>query len=117
MRINIRDAKREKHSDESIEYTPIFNNGEFSVSYVYLNPKEEVPLHRHKKTHHIYFVEKGNITLIVDGEETVLKEKSFVNISPGKAHKIVNNDNAEVQFITFEVPPDDNDIEMIEDKK
>jgi mannose-6-phosphate isomerase-like protein (cupin superfamily) len=111
--INIRDAKRERHEDESIDYIPIFNNGIFSVSYAYLQPSEEVPLHRHQKTHHVYFAEKGILTIIVDGAETVLEEKSFIDVPPGKAHKIVNNSEVEVQFITFEVPPDDNDIEML----
>ncbi|OGX07316.1 MAG: hypothetical protein A2Z88_01920 [Omnitrophica WOR_2 bacterium GWA2_47_8] len=115
--ININDAKRKRHSEEGIGYIPVFNNGIFSISHVFLGPKESVPLHKHQKTHHIYFAEKGDITLVIDGKQSILREKSYIEIQPGKAHKVTNNGIGEAQFITFEMPPDDEDIEMIEEQK
>jgi mannose-6-phosphate isomerase-like protein (cupin superfamily) len=59
-------------------------------------------------------VEKGTIKVIIDNKENIIEEKSFIEIPPEKTHKVINETDEEAQFIAYEVPPDDDDFELVE---
>ena len=53
----------------------------------------------------VYFVLEGELTLIVDGKETVLKKHDCCTIGPNESREIVNRGNEVCSILVAMAPP------------
>ena len=66
-------------------------------------------LHYHKNAQQFFFILKGNATFEVEGLVFSVKENEGFHIPAGRKHRIINNSNADLEFILSSQPSTNND--------
>lgn len=54
--------------------------------FLFVDDGQTCPYHRHELKHETFFVVKGRLRMVVDGEEQILKEGDTLVMPPGKRH-------------------------------
>ena len=77
-----------------------------NFSQGYFPPGEIAYEHSHKDMYEVFFVEKGNCTIKINGKPYKLEPGSCLTAEPGDAHEVRNNSNEELILTYFgiEVP-------------
>ena len=66
-------------------------------------------LHYHQHAQQFFFILKGVATFEIDGVAITVNENEGIHIQPMSKHKIMNNSNAEMEFILTSQPSTAND--------
>lgn len=85
------------------------NNELLQIEYVVEEPEDKpsIPLHIHLKCEERFETLQGNLGLVIDGDQQVLKVGESLNIPPGTPHTFWNAGGGELRFITDVRPPGD----------
>jgi len=62
----------------------------FGINQVVLQPGQRGRIHRHQHQEEVYLVLEGNLTLIVEGEESELGPCEVVRVAPNLRRQLVN---------------------------
>jgi uncharacterized cupin superfamily protein len=62
----------------------------FGLNQVVLQPGQRGRIHRHARQEEVYLVLEGTLTLLVEGEETVLERGELVRVAPDLRRQLVN---------------------------
>jgi mannose-6-phosphate isomerase-like protein (cupin superfamily) len=62
----------------------------FGINALTLAPKQRLRVHRHEKQEEVYLVLEGELTLIVEGEPSVLPKGSLVRVPPELRRQLTN---------------------------
>jgi mannose-6-phosphate isomerase-like protein (cupin superfamily) len=54
--------------------------------FLFVNDGQTCPYHRHDRKHETFFVMKGTVRMVVDGEEKTLGEGDILAMPPGQRH-------------------------------
>ena len=54
--------------------------------FLFVDDGQTCPYHRHRRKHETFFVLKGQVRMVVDGEEKVLKQGDTLVMPPGCSH-------------------------------
>ncbi len=54
--------------------------------FLFVADGQTCPYHKHRQKHETFFVVKGQVRMLVDGEERVLKEGDLLVMPPGQSH-------------------------------
>ena len=54
--------------------------------FLFVDDGQTCPYHRHDRKHETFFVMKGQVRMVVDGEEKILKEGDILVMPPGQRH-------------------------------
>jgi mannose-6-phosphate isomerase-like protein (cupin superfamily) len=54
--------------------------------FLFVNDGQTCPYHRHDRKHETFFVTKGAVRMVVDGEEKILGEGDILVMPPGQRH-------------------------------
>jgi mannose-6-phosphate isomerase-like protein (cupin superfamily) len=73
--------------------------------------------HRHRKARQFFYVLSGELTMNVDGEDTVLKPGQGMEIAPGRQHQARNRSVQPVQFLVMSTPPSQTDLVEVKPEK
>jgi uncharacterized cupin superfamily protein len=65
----------------------------FGMNVIVLQPRQRGRIHAHERQEEAYVVLEGELTLIVDGKETVLNKHDSCFIGPNESREIVNRTN------------------------
>ena len=62
----------------------------FGLNQIVLRPGQRGRIHRHARQEEVYLVLDGTLTLLVEGEETVLERGELVRVAPDLRRQLVN---------------------------
>src|SRR3954468_12092147 len=62
----------------------------FGVNQIILQPGQRGRIHRHARQEEVYLVLEGTLTLLIDGEESVLERGELVRVAPDLRRQLVN---------------------------
>jgi len=62
----------------------------FGMNQIVLQPGQRGRIHRHERQEEVYLVLEGELTLMVEGEPTLLGADSAVRVAPGVRRQLVN---------------------------
>ncbi len=62
----------------------------FGLNQITLQPGQRGRIHRHGGQDEVYFVVRGTLTLLVEGEEIELAENQLAHVPPGVRRQLVN---------------------------
>jgi quercetin dioxygenase-like cupin family protein len=92
-------------SEVLIKATGEDTGGAFFVAEVILEARfPGPPPHRHERLHETLYVLEGELTMVLDGEETVLGAGAFASIPPGTAHTFRNDGERPVRGLNVNAP-------------
>jgi len=79
------------------------------VQMVSMAPGDSISDHYHKTSYEVYCVLKGQCTLIVDGQEIILRPRTLITIEPGDIHQLHNHGHETFELLVFKTnsQPDD----------
>lgn len=66
-------------------------------------------LHYHQQANQFFFILKGSATFEIDQHITILSEHQGIEIKAGQQHRIINQGNADLEFILYSQPSTKND--------
>jgi quercetin dioxygenase-like cupin family protein len=92
-------------SEVVIKATGEETGGAFFVAEVVLEARfPGPPPHRHERLHETLYVLDGELTMVLDGEETVLRAGAFASIPPGTVHTFRNDGERPVRGLNVNAP-------------
>lgn len=98
-------------------YEVLADEPDYKVKRIRVYPGKRLSLQRHKRRSEHWYMVVGEGVVTLNGEDILLKEGQYVDISPGGIHRMANRTDKEVVFI--EVQRGDyfgeDDIERLED--
>jgi quercetin dioxygenase-like cupin family protein len=62
----------------------------FGLNQIVLQPGQRGRIHRHARQEEVYVVLEGTLTLLVEGDETVLERGELVRVAPDLRRQLVN---------------------------
>ena len=71
------------------------------VQMVTINPGDTISAHYHKTSHEVYCVMQGQCTLVVDGQEIILRPGMLLSIEPGDIHQLHNHGGETFELLVF----------------
>ncbi len=79
------------------------------MQIVTVQPGAHIAPHYHKTSTEVYIVQKGQCTLRVNGQETILIPGSMLVMEPGDVHELSNHGREPFQLLVFKTNagPDD----------
>jgi mannose-6-phosphate isomerase-like protein (cupin superfamily) len=72
-----------------------------------LNKGHQCSIHYHKEKDEVFYINKGIVLMIVDGEELLMKPNSRIRIEPGTKHRFVGLTDSEIIEISSHHKEDD----------
>lgn len=79
-------------------------NGAAAILHVTVAPMSGPPLHRHSREDEWFYVLSGEITAVIDGKQTVVREGGSLFAPRGTAHAIQNFGRESLQMLTMITP-------------
>ena len=70
-----------------------------------LQPGEDIGMEVHPSVDQFFRVEEGYGKIIIDGQESQLKDGNVVVVTAGSEHNIINTGNTELKLYTIYSPP------------
>ncbi len=71
------------------------------VQMVTMKPGDSIAGHYHKTAHEVYCVLQGQCTLVVDGQEIILRPGMLLSIEPGDIHQLHNHGGETFELLVF----------------
>lgn len=71
------------------------------VQLVTINPGDSIGEHYHKTSYELYCVLQGQCTLVVNGQEIILRQGTLLTIEPGDIHRLHNHGHEEFKLLVF----------------
>jgi len=65
--------------------------------------------HHHLRARQFFYVLAGELTIVMDGIETILRGSEGLEIPPGRVHQAVNRATKPVRFLVTSQPPSHGD--------
>lgn len=60
--------------------------------------------HKHSKSQQFFYILKGKATFIVEGKKINIRKEQCIHIKPNTEHQIINNSNADLEFLVVSQP-------------
>jgi len=79
--------------------------------YLFLVDGQQCPFHSHKQKHETFFVVKGQIRMIIDGQEQIMNEGNVLAMPPGQVHSFIGIGNALVLEMSMPCVVSDNQFQ------
>jgi mannose-6-phosphate isomerase-like protein (cupin superfamily) len=98
---NIEDLTTENNNFRKV----LFTSTHMQLVVMSLLPGEEIGEEVHANVDQFFRIEEGEITLIIDGETTLLEEEMVAIVSAGAKHNLINNSDKPVKLYTIYTPP------------
>jgi uncharacterized cupin superfamily protein len=79
--------------DSSERFVPLRRQlgvSSFGLNQIVLQPGQRGRIHRHGRQEEVYLVLDGTLTLLVEGEESVLERGELVRVAPALRRQLVN---------------------------
>jgi uncharacterized cupin superfamily protein len=73
----------------------------FGLNQIVLQPGQRGRIHRHARQEEVYLVLEGTLTLLVEGEETVLEHGELVRVAPDLRRQLVNRGPAVLSLLAI----------------
>jgi mannose-6-phosphate isomerase-like protein (cupin superfamily) len=73
----------------------------FGLNQIVLQPRQRSRIHRHERQEEVYLVLEGTLTLVVEGEETMLEQGELVRVAPEVRRQLVNRGPARLALIAI----------------
>jgi mannose-6-phosphate isomerase-like protein (cupin superfamily) len=73
----------------------------FGINQIVLQPGERGRIHRHQRQEEVYLVLEGRLALVVEGEETELREGELIRVAPQLRRQLVNRGPGRVVLIAL----------------
>ena len=61
-------------------------------------------IHYHKIARQFFYILQGEATMVIEGQEIVLKKGQGLEVPPQVRHRFMNQSNADVHFLVISVP-------------
>ena len=75
---------------------------DFGIAFI--QPNQQVKMHWHEAVEEIFYIIQGNIVLLVDNQEIILRQGCVAHISPKEIHALHNRSNETVKLVTVKAP-------------
>jgi mannose-6-phosphate isomerase-like protein (cupin superfamily) len=62
----------------------------FGINQLVLQPGERGRIHRHARQEEVYVVLEGELTLLIEADETTLSRDELIRVAPGLRRQLVN---------------------------
>jgi mannose-6-phosphate isomerase-like protein (cupin superfamily) len=62
----------------------------FGINQLVLQPRQRGRIHRHRRQEEVYLVLEGELTLLIEGEETTLGPDELIRVAPAARRQLVN---------------------------
>lgn len=62
----------------------------FGINLLKLSPRQRLRVHRHQRQEEVYLVLEGELTLIVEGEEHLLRQGALARVGPEAKRQLTN---------------------------
>lgn len=98
---NIEDLTTENNNFRKV----LFTSTNMQLVVMSLLPGEEIGEEVHATVDQFFRIEEGEITLIIDGETTLLEEEMVAIVPAGAKHNLINNSDKPVKLYTIYTPP------------
>jgi mannose-6-phosphate isomerase-like protein (cupin superfamily) len=82
-----------------------------SVIQEHMPPRTAETRHRHAVSRQFFFVLRGQLTIEVDGDLHAVASGTGLEIEPGRAHTVHNNELIPAEFLVVSQPPSHDDRE------
>jgi mannose-6-phosphate isomerase-like protein (cupin superfamily) len=73
----------------------------FGMNQIVLLPGQRGRIHRHERQEEVYLVLEGNLTLIIEAEESELGEGELIRVAPGVRRQLVNRGPGRLTLIAL----------------
>lgn len=73
----------------------------FGLNLIVLAPRQRGRIHRHGSQEEVYLVLAGELTLLVEGEESKLGEGELVRVAPSVRRQLLNRGPAELRLLAL----------------
>jgi mannose-6-phosphate isomerase-like protein (cupin superfamily) len=87
----------------------LLKSPEVSIIQERMPPGTSETRHLHNKSRQFFFILSGEATMEVDGKIEILHASQGIEIPPQTPHQILNNSNADLEFIVTSCPPSHGD--------
>jgi mannose-6-phosphate isomerase-like protein (cupin superfamily) len=74
-----------------------------------LQPGEEIGMEVHNNVDQFFRIEVGQGKVVIDGQETPIKDGSAIVVPAGSMHNVVNTGKADLKLYTIYSPPEHRD--------
>jgi mannose-6-phosphate isomerase-like protein (cupin superfamily) len=71
------------------------------MNQIVLQPGQRGRIHRHQRQEEVYLVLEGRLALVVEGEETELREGELIRVAPQLRRQLVNRGPGRVVLIAL----------------
>ncbi len=78
---------------------------------------EDIGEEVHDTVDQFFRIEQGEAKVLIDGEESILKEDMVVIVPAGSLHNVVNNSDIDLKLYTIYAPPNHPDGTVHKDKE
>lgn len=62
----------------------------FGINQIVLAPRQRGRIHRHKRQEEVYLVLEGQLSLIVEGEESTFSAGELIRVAPAVRRQLIN---------------------------
>jgi uncharacterized cupin superfamily protein len=62
----------------------------FGINQLVLQPGQRGRIHRHRRQEEVYLVLEGELTLLIEGGETTLRQDELIRLAPSLRRQLVN---------------------------
>jgi mannose-6-phosphate isomerase-like protein (cupin superfamily) len=73
----------------------------FGINQIVLQPGQRGRIHRHERQEEVYLVLEGNLTLVIEAEESELGEGELMRVAPNLRRQLVNRGPGRVVLLAF----------------
>jgi quercetin dioxygenase-like cupin family protein len=96
----------QEYNDGKFTKKVIFNNGDSTAFILNFMPAQKLPAHKHPGSEVYLYVLNGNGTIIIDGNETAIKEADIIHTSDEEelAFRNDGNDPVSLYVVLTKVP-------------
>ncbi|OGI22220.1 MAG: cupin [Candidatus Moranbacteria bacterium RIFCSPHIGHO2_01_FULL_55_24] len=97
----------EKITEDNANYREVIYTGpNMQLVVMALQPGEEIGLEAHDTHDQFFRIEEGECKIIMDGEETVLKDGDAAIVPAGTEHNVINTGSEALKLYTIYAPPE-----------
>lgn len=95
----------------------LYTGANMQLVVMTLQPGEDIGSEVHEGHDQFFRIEEGEVTVVIDGEEMVVKEDEVAIVPAGKRHNVINNSTEKVaRLYTIYAPPEHADGTINETK-
>ncbi len=77
---------------------------DLSVIHERMLPARAEVRHHHSRARQLFFVLSGELTMVLDGREELIRPNQGIEIAPGRTHQAANRGTTPVEFLVISQP-------------